>query len=134
MSSVTREEFETVKELLASAARYAESANRGVDRLQMAQETFQAQMSLLASAQQMTEMRLAALAEQAQRTDQRLEALATQAQKTEQRLESFVYDTQRLLTGQAERLAQLEVIADRLEGAIAYLTRKQDQGGGNEGN
>jgi BMFP domain-containing protein YqiC len=28
---VTRDEFETVKQLLGSAARYAESANRGLD-------------------------------------------------------------------------------------------------------
>ncbi|MBD1911265.1 hypothetical protein [Leptolyngbya sp. FACHB-8] len=116
MASVTREEFETVKELLGSAARYAESANRGVERLQMAQENTQMQISLLAQSQRLT--------------DQRLEALAAQAQKTEQRLESFISETQRLLTGQAERLAQLEVIADRLAGVLAYLTRKDDQGQG----
>lgn len=38
MTTVTRDEFETVKELLASAARYAESSHRGLDRLELAQQ------------------------------------------------------------------------------------------------
>jgi hypothetical protein len=37
-TAVTRGEFEDVKELLASAARYAESANRRIDRVAAQQE------------------------------------------------------------------------------------------------
>jgi hypothetical protein len=70
MTTVTRDEFETVKELLASAARYAESANQLIDRTQQ-------QLDSLALSQR----------EASDRTQQQLDALAVaQLEERDQRL------------------------------------------------
>lgn len=140
--SVTRDEFETVKDLLASAARYAESANRGVDRLQLNQERLQFLVEQLLQTQQRTETRMEELATQARRTEERLEALATQSQKTETRLEelanqgkktearldAFVAESQRLFSKQAEVSQRMEAISDRLEVILSYLVRGKERG------
>ena len=99
---VTRDEFEIVKELLASAARYAESANRGIEDLRLAQAQTEVQMQRLMLAQE----------------------------RTEQRLESFIYEVQRLTTSHAERIDKLEGISERLVGVLAYLMRKDQRGDG----
>jgi hypothetical protein len=44
------------------------------------------------------------------------------------RVDAFVFEAQRLLTGQADRISKLEGISERLEGILAYLVRKEGQG------
>lgn len=107
MNNVTRDEFETVKELLASAARYAESAHRGLDRLELAQDRTQLQLDRLSV---------------------RMEELAEAQKRTEARLETFIFESQRLMSGHADRLAKLEGISERLEALLAYVIRKEGPG------
>ncbi|NJL55663.1 hypothetical protein HC928_11015 [bacterium] len=107
MTSVTRDEFETVKELLSSAARYAESANRGLDRLELAQQRTQLQLDQLAM---------------------KLDQLVEAQKKTEQRLESFIFEAQRLMIKHSESIEQLKGMTERLDGVLAYLVRKESAG------
>jgi uncharacterized protein (DUF3084 family) len=113
-TSVTRDEFEQIKTLLASAARYAEAANAGLGRLEAAQQRSQFQIDQLT-------LRIDQLT---LRVDQLLEA----QRKTEQRFEAFLFESQRLMTSHAERLNKLEGISERLEGILSYLVRQE--GGG----
>lgn len=106
-NGVTQDEFETVKQLLGSAARYAESANRGLDRLELAQQRTQLQLDQLAlKVDQLTEIQ----------------------KKTEQRLDAFIAESQRLMTAHADRMNKLEGISERLEGLLAYVIRKEGPG------
>lgn len=104
MTTVTRDEFETVKELLFSAARYAESANQKLD--QVAGKVDQ-------------------LAESQLRSQAQLDLLSVRVTQLSERIDSFVFESQRLFTGHGERITQLEGISERLEGILAYLVRKE---------
>jgi chromosome segregation ATPase len=89
------DDFETVKQLLISAARHAESANEGLDRLTERQDQTQRQLDQLAI---------------------KVDTL-TDAQT------SFITEVQRVFGGLGERVSRLEGIAERLEGVIQYLDR-----------
>jgi hypothetical protein len=104
MSNITRDEFETVKDLLTSAARYAESAHRGLDRLEITQQRSQLQIDQLTL---------------------KLDQLAEAQKKTEQRLESFIFESQRLIVKHSESIEQLKGMTERLDGVLAYLIRKE---------
>ena len=67
--TVTRDEFEDVKQLLASAARYAESANARLDRVAAQQELNTNVIALLGQ-------KIDALTTAQQRTQQQLDALS----------------------------------------------------------
>ncbi|MBW4578953.1 MAG: hypothetical protein KME42_05170 [Tildeniella nuda ZEHNDER 1965/U140] len=150
MTNITRDEFETVKELLGSAARYAESAHRGLDRLEMMQQHSQEQIDQLIGAQRQAEQRLDRLEMTQQRsqlqidqltvkmdqlaeaqnlTNQRvstqIEELAKAEKRTDQRLESFIFESQRLITKHSESIEQLKGMTERLDGVLAYLIRKE---------
>ncbi|MFQ3619276.1 MAG: hypothetical protein SNJ50_21520 [Cyanobacteriota bacterium] len=56
--------------------------------------------------------------------DQLLEA----QRKTEQRFEAFLFESQRIMAGHAERLNKLEGISERLEGILSYLVRQEGRG------
>jgi len=43
-------------------------------------------------------------------------------------LQSFLFESQRLLGNQAERIQQLEGISERLEAILSYLVRKEGPG------
>lgn len=147
--TVTRDEFEEVKSLLGSAARYAESANRGLDRLELAQQRSQLQLDQLGGkigqltiaqdrtqqqldqvteAQRKTDQQLDQLTEAQRKTEQQLDQLTEAQRKTEQRLESFIFESQRLMSGHAESIQQLKGISDRLEALLAYVIRKDGVG------
>jgi len=105
--TVTKDEFETVKQLLASAASYAESASRQSDQ----------------NTQAIRELR------QAQREEfEAIGELRLAQQTTEERLQSFLFESQRLLGNHAERIQQLEGISERLEAILSYLIRKEGPG------
>jgi chromosome segregation ATPase len=99
------DEFETVKQLLASAARYAESANAKIDRLSDRQDRTQAQLDQLSS---------------------KVDDLTTIQSQTSSRLDEFIFQVQRLLTQNAERLIRVEGQADRLEALLLRLDRNYE--------
>ncbi|MBL1177633.1 hypothetical protein [Pantanalinema sp. GBBB05] len=124
MSTVTRDEFETVKELLMSAARYAESANRGLERLEAAQERTQANLDRLSAS--MGEM--SARFELAQnRTQAQLDALTVRVDVVSSRVDAFVSASQHYFTKHGESIEQLKGISENLSGILSYLVRKEQQ-------
>lgn len=128
MQAVSRDEFETVKQLLASAARYAESANRqseqnatliadnaeGIQALKLIQAENAALIKQNANA-------IAAL-------ENKLGELVDIQQKTEQRLEAFIFESQRLISSNKGTIDQLKALCDRYDGVLAYLMRKEQSG------
>lgn len=106
-NTVTRDEFEEVKQLLGSAARYAESANRGLERLEVAQQRSQLQIDQLTA---------------------KIDQLTIKLDQPSDRVDSFIAESQRIMTGQTERIAQLEGISGRLEAILSYLVRQEGPG------
>ncbi len=114
MSTVTRDEFETVKQLLASAARYAESANQKLDRV--------------ATQQEANTIAIANLGEAQKTTQAQLDQLSVRVTQLSERVDSFVFESQRLHNQHAEKIEQLQGISERLEAILAYLVRKEGSG------
>jgi methyl-accepting chemotaxis protein len=110
-------DLETVKELLVSTARYAESANSTLDRLSQRMDDHAVESQRLE--RQLTQ-RMDGLA-------QRMDELAQQQAQTAARLDEFIYQSQRLLTQNAERMIQHEGRLERLDGVMAMLSRLQDR-------
>ncbi|MGI0484006.1 hypothetical protein ACN4EK_01145 [Pantanalinema rosaneae CENA516] len=127
MSTVTRDEFETVKELLLSAARYAESANRGLDRLETAQERSQLRIDRLIEVQERTQAQLDHLEAAQNRTQAQLDALTLKVDAVSSRVDAFVAASQHYFAKHGESIEQLKGISERLEGILAYLVRKDQQ-------
>jgi chromosome segregation ATPase len=170
------DEFEIVKDLLVSTARYAESANRGLDqvvgaieRLTESQATSQAalderfrqvsetqiasqaaldaQLGQLGRSQAETEILFGRMSEAQAATERQIERLfeaqaaterqiertsaaqaATEAQleRTNQRLNEFIFQVQRLLSRDAERLDIVEGRIERLEAIAQRLDRNYE--------
>ena len=99
------DELAAVRQLLASAASYAESANRGLNQLAI-------KVDDLTAAQTRTQHQLAQLTEKVDRVSGRVD--------------EFVFQAQRLFTQQAERLNRTEGQADRLEAVVQLLTRNYE--------
>ena len=107
MPAVSRDEFETVKQLLTSAARYAELANR--------------QSEENAALIQQNANAIAPL-------ETKLGELVHVQKKTEQRLEAFIFGSQRLISSNKGTINPLKALCDRYDGILAYLMQKE-QGG-----
>ena len=104
------DEFETVKQLLASAASFAESSSRKVDRL--------------AESQARTDEALRAYIAEGREQQTRLE----QAQaRTDQCLESFIFEVQRLIDTLGGRIEPLTGNLDRLEGIVFGSERESSR-------
>ena len=147
MQAVRRDEFETVKQLLASAARYAESANqqseqnaiqiadnfRGIAELKQAQQENVRGIAELKQAQQENVRGIAELKQEnvrgiAELKQTQQENAAWMKQQGE-RIDEFVFQVNRLVSKQQQEISQLKALCDRYDGVLAYLLRK-DQGSG----
>jgi hypothetical protein len=174
------DEFEVVKDLLTSTARYAESANRGLDRAmgtidrlaesqaasqaawdkrfrqisetqiasqaawdeqfrQMSeaqaasQAALDAQLGQLGRSQAETERQLGQISEAQSATEAQIErtsaaqaATEAQLERTSQRLDEFIFQVQRLLSRDAERLDIVEGRIERLEAIAQRLDRNYE--------
>lgn len=139
VQAISRDEFEDIKALLGSAARYAEIANQQsaenarqiADSAKLVADNahaitrLESKLEELAEAQKATETKLAQLTEAQKATETKLTELAEAQKTTDQRLESFITESQRLLTGQADRLNRLDAMIERYDGVLAYLMRKE---------
>ncbi|NET08441.1 MAG: 6-aminohexanoate hydrolase [Merismopedia sp. SIO2A8] len=103
------DEFSTVKELLMSAARYAESANAKLDRLAERGERTQTHLDQLAE-------KVDSLTDAQERTQGQLDQLS-------ERVDSFVFEAQRLFNQQAQRLNRLEGHTESLSAVVQMLNR-----------
>lgn len=115
------DEFVTVKTLLASAASYAESANRGLDRLTLKREESQRQIDQLRETQQTSQQQIDQLTAP-------LDALTVRVDRMSDRVDSFVFTAQHYFSQHSERINKLEGIAERLEGILSYLVRREGRG------
>lgn len=131
------DEFDTVKQLLASAARYAESANEKLDRLSERQDRTQAQLDRLTikvddltAAQTQTQTQLDQLtikvddltAAQAQ-TQTQLNQLTQKVDQLSGRVDEFIFQTSRVFVQQGERMIQVEGLTESLTGIVQRLDR-----------
>ena len=149
------DEFETVKQLLASAASFAESSSSRVDQIstdvrelvQSQQETdrevrnlLQAQaasdrrIDQLMQSQQETDRTVRQLGDKIDRvveaqaaSDRKMEQLAEAQAKTDKTLENFVFHVQRLMVNQAEQIDPLKGKLEQLEGIVRFLVQKESQ-------
>lgn len=131
------DELEIAKRLLASAARYAESANEGLDRLTEKQDRTQAQLDQLTvtvedisqkvddltAAQAQTQTQLNNLTAAQTQTQTQLDQLTQKVDQLSNKVDEFVFHTQRLFTQQGERLIRMEGLAESLTGIVQRLDR-----------
>lgn len=120
------DDLESVKKLLASAARYAESANQKLDRLSdrvdsltTAQNRTQAQLDQLG-------FRVDQLVASQAQTQTQLDQLTQKVDQLAERVDSFVYHAQRLFTALGERLVPVEGQTERFEPVIRMLARNYE--------
>ncbi|MEM9217824.1 MAG: hypothetical protein AAGD25_26225 [Cyanobacteria bacterium P01_F01_bin.150] len=109
----SRDEFETVKQLLASAATYAESANRQVDRNEIAIARnaesiakLSGYISDLKESQKKTDQQLAQVTQRIDLLTQRLDSLG-------QRVDSFVFESQRMFANHGQTISRLDAMISR---------------------
>lgn len=124
------DEFETVKQLLASAARYAESANEGLDRLTERQDRTQVQLDRLAVrvdnltvAQERTQTQLDQLTVRADNLTAAQTQTQTQLNRLSSHMDEFIFQAQRLFTQQGERLNRIDGLTESLTGVVQRLDR-----------
>jgi chromosome segregation ATPase len=156
------DEFEVVKDLLTSTARYAESANRGLDRAMgiidrltesqaasqaawderfrqisetqiASQAALDAQLGQLGRSQAETDRQIERLFEAQAATEAQIERTSlaqasteAQLERTTQRLDEFIFQVQRLLSRDAERLDIVEGRIERLEAIAQRLDRNYE--------
>lgn len=113
------DEFETVKQLLASAARYAESANETGDRNTRSIEQLSEKINQLNEAQQQTQTHLDLLSEKVDRLTNRVDRLA-------ERVDEFVFQAQRLFTQLGEQQSRTEATVQTLVDSVTRLTRNSE--------
>jgi ABC-type transporter Mla subunit MlaD len=121
MSAVTRDEFETVKELLAAAANYAAKANENLDRLTLEVRAIGSRVDLVTIAQAQSQQQIdhltttiVQLTQVQARTQAQLDSLSVKVDRMSERVDAFVFEAQRLLTGQANLISKLDVKVDRM--------------------
>ena len=110
-------EFDVVKELLLSAARYAESANQRLDRVAVQQEVNTQATHLLGEKQDRTQQMIDQLGtriEQTAATQQQIQRVMLQIAESQSQSSAAI----EFLTGAVTRLAQN---ADRTLGAIQEM-------------
>lgn len=106
-------------------------AAQKLDQVSQQQQIFQGQVGELgiqieelATVQAHSQRQLDALINAQSRTQQQLDALTVRVQAISDRIDSFVSASQHYFTQHGERIAKLEGIAERLEGILAYLVRR----------
>ncbi|WP_404785093.1 hypothetical protein [Altericista sp. CCNU0014] len=142
------DEFEVVKDLLVSAARYAESANQELDRVvglierltesqavsqAVLDERFRQVSETQTASQSALDAQLGQLSRSQAETDIQLKrmleaqaATSAQLEQTSQRLDEFIFQAQRLLSRDAERLDNAEGRIERLEAIAQRLDRNYE--------
>ncbi|MBG1264148.1 6-aminohexanoate hydrolase [Nostoc commune] len=93
------DELETVKQLLVSTARYAESANRRLDELTLKQD----------------------------RTQSQLDQIGGKVEQLSDKVDSFVTHTQRLFTRAGSEVEETKARTERLEALMLKLDRNFEE-------
>jgi chromosome segregation ATPase len=120
------DEFETVKQLLASAALHAQSATEGLDRLTEKQDRTQTQLDQLTVTVEGISQKIDSLNSAQTHTQAQLDQLTEKVNQVSSRVDEFVFQVQRLFTQQADRLIRLEGQTERLEALFQLLNRNYE--------
>ncbi|RCJ37847.1 hypothetical protein A6770_40055 [Nostoc minutum NIES-26] len=116
-----------VRQLLASAATYAESANRGLEQAVRRQEATDAQIAQLLEAQKATDTKLDRLTERIDELTTYQNRTQTQLEQLSSRMNEFIFHTQRIFNQQATVLERADGRAERLEAIVQRLDRSHEQ-------
>ena len=113
-------EFATIRQLLISAATYAESANRRIDELGIKQDRTQIMLDELGAKQDRTQIMLDELGTKQDRTQTQLDQLSS-------RVDEFIFHTQRLFNKAGSEIEETKARTERLEALMLKLDRNYEE-------
>jgi chromosome segregation ATPase len=106
-------EFATIRQLLISAATYAESANRRIDELGTKQDRTQIMLDELGAKQD--------------RTQTQLDRLGMRVDQLSSRVDEFIFHTQRLFNKAGGEIEETKARTERLEAIMLKLDRNYEE-------
>ena len=113
-------EFAAIRQLLISAATYAESANRRIDELGTKQDRTQIMLDELGTKQDRTQIMLDELGTKQDRTQTQLDQLSS-------RVDEFIFHTQRLFNKAGGEIEETKARTERLEALMLKLDRNYEE-------
>jgi ABC-type transporter Mla subunit MlaD len=113
-------EFATIRQLLISAATYAESANRRIDELGTKQDRTQIMLDELGTKQDRTQIMLDELGTKQDRTQTQLDQLSS-------RVDEFILHTQHLFNKAGSEIEETKARTERLEALMLKLDRNYEE-------
>ena len=113
-------EFATIRQLLISAATYAESANRRIDELGIKQDRTQIMLDELGAKQDRTQIMLDELGAKQDHTQTQLDQLSS-------RVDEFIFHTQRLFNKAGGEIEETKARTERLEALMLKLDRNYEE-------
>lgn len=134
-------EFATIRQLLISAATYAESANRRIDDLSIKQDRTQIMLDELGAKQDRTQIMLDELGAKQDRTQIMLDELGIKQDHTQtqldqlgirvdqlsSRVDEFIFHTQRLFNKAGGEIEETKARTERLEALMLKLDRNYEE-------
>jgi chromosome segregation ATPase len=134
-------EFATIRQLLISAATYAESANRRIDELGAKQDRTQIMLDELGAKQDRTQIMLDELGAKQDRTQIMLDELGAKQDRTQtqldrlgmrvdqlsSRVDEFIFHTQRLFNKAGGEIEETKARTERLEAIMLKLDRNYEE-------
>ena len=106
-------EFATIRQLLISAATYAESANRRIDELGTKQDRTQIMLDELGAKQD--------------RSQTQLDQLGMRVDQLSSRVDEFIFHTQRLFNKAGGEIEETKARTERLEAIMLKLDRNYEE-------
>jgi uncharacterized coiled-coil DUF342 family protein len=134
-------EFATIRQLLISAATYAESANRRIDELGTKQDRTQIMLDELGAKQDRSQIMLDELGAKQDRTQIMLDELGAKQDRTQtqldqlgmrvdqlsSRVDEFIFHTQRLFNKAGGEIEETKARTERLEAIMLKLDRNYEE-------
>ena len=120
-------EFATIRQLLISAATYAESANRRIDELGAKQDRTQIMLDELGAKQDRSQIMLDELGAKQDRTQTQLDQLGMRVDQLSSRVDEFIFHTQRLFNKAGGEIEETKARTERLEAIMLKLDRNYEE-------
>ncbi|QSV62274.1 MAG: 6-aminohexanoate hydrolase [Dolichospermum sp. DL01] len=134
-------EFATIRQLLISAATYAESANRRIDELGTKQDRTQIMLDELGAKQDRSQIMLDELGTKQDRSQIMLDELGAKQDRTQtqldqlgmrvdqlsSRVDEFIFHTQRLFNKAGGEIEETKARTERLEAIMLKLDRNYEE-------
>ncbi len=120
-------EFATIRQLLISAATYAESANRRIDELGTKQDRTQIMLDELGTKQDRSQIMLDELGAKQDRSQTQLDQLGMRVDQLSSRVDEFIFHTQRLFNKAGGEIEETKARTERLEAIMLKLDRNYEE-------